>query len=139
MRDAVLAALQTKKAVRTSSVLTACCFRAPRVGLEPTIPPVAGLTATLILQEPSNSSFFDAALQAYGVGSGFDLPGPEQFPRPFAALGGFGQVVGRIVVLFESGLQMVGLAAIEAAGRLALEDIDPSCHKEALPGLPAGR
>jgi len=47
-----------------------------RAGLEsrlwrdrPTIPPEAGLTATLILQEPTNTSFFDLSFQSDGIGS----------------------------------------------------------------------
>jgi hypothetical protein len=39
---------------------------APRVGLEPTIPPQAGLTATiLLLEKPPDATLLDPAFQAH--------------------------------------------------------------------------
>ncbi len=122
---------------------------APRVGLESRlwrdfgrrpqpIPPVAGLKATMILEEPRNASFFDPALQEHGLRSGFNRCRPHQRPRPFEALGGFGQVVGGVVVLFESCIQLVRLAAVETAGGLAFKDVDPTWHNKSPAGNPAG-
>jgi hypothetical protein len=66
------------------------------------------------------------------AGSEYQLPGPSE------ALGGFGQVVDWIVVLYESGRQLIGLAAVKAACGLAFEDEDPPWHEKSPAGQSAG-
>ena len=81
-------------------LLSHCFYLDHRVKLELTIPPLAGLTATLfIAQKSSDTSFLYPAFQTDGCRIILNLCIPDEIPWAFKAFGGFGEVVLGIVVL----------------------------------------
>lgn len=84
--------------------------------------------ALLRKKSPDDPPFLDSLFGQHGLGPIAAREGPNQGPGSLKALGGLGCLVLGIVILPETAIQVVGLAAVKAAGGFATADIDPEGH-----------
>jgi hypothetical protein len=111
-------------------------------GIEPAIPPRAGLTATrnesrrlLIFQISSNPSLLDGPFQPQRLTSSSALRSPYQLPRSFPSLCGFGSLVFRVIVLFKAPDYIARLSAIISLSCLTSQNVDPNPHRNQSQGF----
>ncbi len=79
-------------------------------------------------EKTADSSLLDLRFQLHRAAPIGALTRPNELPGTFESFGGFGELIGGIVMLDEPPFEVTCLTAIIALSRLALNNIYPDRH-----------
>ena len=76
------------------------------------------------MKKPFDAPFFNGLFELHGRTAALAGISPDEFPRPFKALCGFGQLIMRVVMLAQPSFGVAAVTAVISSCRFALDDVD---------------